>query len=74
MMGKNRPHLGAGFPFIRCVLFFWSGLIYTRLKPGKGAVKMDRRRLADVAAGRRPAELVLKNALVVHVFTGEMTQ
>ena len=34
---------------------------------------MDRRRLADVAAGRRPAELVLKNALVVHVFTGEMT-
>lgn len=35
---------------------------------------MDRRRLADVAAGRRPAELVLKNALVVHVFTGEMTQ
>ena len=34
---------------------------------------MDRRRLADVAAGRRPAELVLKNAHVVHVFTGEMT-
>ena len=34
---------------------------------------MDRRRLADVAAGRRQAELVLKNASVVNVFTRELT-
>ena len=34
---------------------------------------MDRRALTDVAAGRKPAELVLKNARVVNVFTRELT-
>ena len=35
---------------------------------------MDRGRLIEVAAGRRPAELLLRNARVVNVFTHEIRE
>ncbi len=35
---------------------------------------MDRRRLVDVAAGRQPADVLLRNARVVNVYTGEIVE
>ncbi len=35
---------------------------------------MNRRRLVDVAAGRQPADVLLRNARVVNVYTGEILE
>ena len=42
----------------------WSGKINRKL--------MKKQRIIDVAAGRAPADLVLKNAVYVNVFSGEI--
>ena len=42
----------------------WSGKISRKL--------LKKQRIIDVAAGRAPADLVLKNATYVNVFSGEL--
>ena len=51
------------------ILWYDEKKIHRDIKNAKGAELMELKRLIDVAAGRIKADLVLKNAMVMNVFT-----